>query len=574
MQRYHRHLPYSQEQTRQNRALLRPVVAFVVVIVILYYIGSWLIGLFGGTVERAAAALSLEERGVVQVSLEGEEWKRATENLKLYPGDKVSTSSSTNASLTLFDGTVVRLDENSAVAIEESKRGDDAEYALHLEKGSLWIAVPTARAFSGSIVRTLTSPILQVEVASQTDAVFKERSISIFDGDGPGATVTVTGHSETVVVGEGQTFTLPDGPVNAADNLYSFRTALNPQAVLSPFIEESRRRFGSTAVTGSGSSVIATGSGSVPNLNTPLTVDTPTDNATITTPTVKVEGHVTSAVRTVQVNGYATTINPSTGQFSVELAMPDKDEVQIRIEAQSSDGELIAEALRTVLRDRKPPSAPSFTQPAKTGDRYQTQRTRFEIIGEAPADAVGIIVNDYRLQFFNPGDKTWSYLADTNLNNLREGENVFTAVAINQAGVKSDPVKLTIIVGGETEGVVGTSSGSTAGTTPEPEQPDPSTLPNNAPLKPGTLKVNLPTAGTTHTATGSELLIEGSAPAGSASIWVNDYKLRLYEAGKPGWNYIASVELGTMKKGSNTYTITARDAEQKIIDKMTYTIQY
>ena len=72
--------------------------------------------------------------------------------------------------------------------------------------------------------------------------------------------------------------------------------------------------------------------------------------------------------------------------------------------------------------------------------------------------------------------------------------------------------------------------------------------------------------------TGAEFLIEGSVPSGTASVWVNDYKLQLYTAGKTFFNYIASTGLNTLKRGSNTYEIIIRDTEGKILDRVTYTI--
>jgi len=88
--------------------------------------------------------------------------------------------------------------------------------------------------------------------------------------------------------------------------------------------------------------------------------------------------------------------------------------------------------------------------------------------------------------------------------------------------------------------------------------------------------VHAPSAGTQHTAmlsgTGLELLIEGSVPPGTQSMWVNDYQLRLYSPGKTFFNYIASTALNTLKRGENPYVIVARDKEGMILDRMTYTI--
>ena len=100
---------------------------------------------------------------------------------------------------------------------------------------------------------------------------------------------------------------------------------------------------------------------------------------------------------------------------------------------------------------------------------------------------------------------------------------------------------------------------------------------NNAPLKPGTLQITAPTAGTLHEAalsgTGVEFLIEGTVPQGTHSVWVNEYQLQLYTPGKLFFNYIASTKLQTLKRGTNTYTIVARDKAGQVLDRMEYVIK-
>ncbi len=58
------------------------------------------------------------------------------------------------------------------------------------------------------------------------------------------------------------------------------------------------------------------------------------------------------------------------------------------------------------------------------------------------------------------------------------------------------------------------------------------------------------------------------------SIWVNDYRLQLYRPGSAAWNYVASTELRTLKRGQNSYVVTARDGEGKILDHLTYTVEF
>ena len=183
-------------------------------------------------------------------------------------------------------------------------------------------------------------------------------------------------------------------------------------------------------------------------------------------------------------------------------------------------------------------------------------------------------MNDYRLQLYDAGSTKWSYLASTKLGNLQYGTNTFAAVAINRNGLRSEPAVLTIILGKGEEGVINeTDQEETAGAEENTPVID-GNLPNNTPLAPGTLTVDIPTPGTTHTETGTgEVLIQGTPPTDTFTLWVNDYRLRLFEPGRGMWNYRASTELKTLKQGSNTYEIIARNRKGEILDRMVYTIE-
>lgn len=578
MRRRHSHRP---SQFRSNSYLqrLRPLIGLLIVIVLVYIIGSWFIGLFGyGQSHNTAVALAPELRGIVRVSIEGDEWKRAEQAIKLYPEDRVTTGANGNATLTFFDGTYVRLEENTTINIVESEQNEDeSQIIIQIENGGIWVAIPTMRAFSGAITRLVTTGMFSASLPTKTEALITERSISVFDGDSIGSLVRIAGAKQNVVVGEGQTFTLPEGPIREGDDLYDLRKALDPRAIASPFLENSRKQFAShwkndqLADTDDETDIPVNNGGT-------LSITQPTDKLTVQTASIEVKGTVnTELVSEVKVNGYAATIG-ETGAFSLEIALPDKDEATITIVATDKDNLVLAEATRVVLRDREPPEPPKFLTPAKNGETYQTQSTRFEITGEAPEDAIGIIINDYRLQFFKPGDKTWKYLASTDLENIKEGENIFTAVAINPGGYKSEPVTMTIVLGGETEGVIARSetTGDADDAAEEEDLIEPESLPDNDPLMPGTISVTAPTSGARHEAVGLdeiEFLIEGSVPSNASSVWVNGYQLRLY-SGKGYWNYIASTKLNTMKRGTNKYEVVARNSDGQILDRFTYIIEF
>ena len=563
----HRHGAYPLAPESMVPSVVKWGAAVAVAAVLLYFIGSWVLHVFGigNPVRRMPTTLTVEGRGSVNVFLEDEDMQRAQDGMKLFPGERITTGSNSHATLAFFDGTVVRLDQQSDLTIGESARGaKESTLTLQLQDGALWIAVPSREAFSGSIVRTLETQTLIYDIPTRAEAVLSPDSAIIFSSDGPGFSVSLRGSDlESIILGEGQMIDLPSDTATIVD-LYTFRKPLDPSVLRSTFVEESRAARG---VILAGAATTNIGSSEDVGF---LKVEVPLQNAVLTTGTVKVSGKYGETTAQVKVNEYLALLNEETKSFSQELALPTGGgEFSIRIAALDSAGVVLEETARTVTRRVVIPVAPTITSPAKQGETYRTQSEELVIRGRAPANAAGIMVNDYRLQLFDPAKGEWSYLASVKLGNYKQGTNVFDVVALDAEGTKSEKATITIILGEGTEGVVSSAQSSVAAVSQ-----DPAALPNNDPLAPGSLSVNGPTPGTSHTATGSELLIEGSTGTATASVWVNDYKLQLYAPGKTFWNYIASAALNTMKPGQNVYKIVTRNAEGKILDRMEYTVTY
>ena len=579
MRRRHRHRSYATGSTLSYTSVIRPLIGLLIVGSLLYYLATFILNAFGirDVSARTSVFLQPEDRGVVSISLDGGPFKRTDSDLKLYEGDEVQTKPSSHASLTFSDGTFLRMEENGHIQLQKSGRGKDgAVLSLGMPSGSIWLRTPNKLQYSGAIVRTLTTSTMTLDIPADTEGVFGQNSMSVFSSDGPGITVTFLESDTSIVIGEGQQFSYPSG--GATGDLYSYRSALDPTLVLSPFIEKSRNTHATTIVE----------SEPVPTENPlegddVLVVHTPPNNSTVDAAVIVVSGVVNGDVEIVRVNGYEASLNKNTNAFDLQLTLPDEDEVIITIEAFDAEMNFLDEASRTVTRNRKPPASPTITSPASNGQTYETNKDTFEITGTAAADTVGIIINDYRLQLFSPGDATWSYLASTKLDNISQGTNVYTVTAINKAGIPSEPVSITIVLGDEEKGITNEGepeetddSSETEDEPVEPvvEQEDPATLPDNKPILPGSLQVSAPTNGEEYRTDEVEFLIEGTTSPQTHSVWVNDYKLRLYEPGKNFWNYIASVELGTLKRGSRTYNVVTRNKDNEILDELDYVVVF
>lgn len=555
--------PYALAEPRQRGGALRRIIVLAIIALALYFLIRWVLGAMGvgNQLERRAVNLDVEQRSNVTVSLEGGLMQRADGRLKLWADDRVVTNAGGHALLNFFDGTVIRLDEQSELRIDESNEGEDeSELAAMLMRGALWVRTPDKESFSGAIVRTITTEFYTATIPSDADVVFGARTILVFSADDDGVEVEAHGGG-TIAIGEGQQLLLAENEPFEGD-LRRYRSAMDPLTVRRAFIEESRSI---PELTGA-----APGETPPADVNL-LTVEAPTDGQTVTGSTVRVQGKVGARVERVRVNGYPATINRTQGTYAQELAMPATETFTIRVEALDTTGVVVVQLERTV----KPAAStttnsPSIVSPGKNGETVRTSKQEVEIRGTAPAGTAAIYVNDYKLQLFRAGDDDWSYLASIRLTNLKEGTNVFNVIAENASGTRSTPATLTIIVG---EDGATTPADSSAASSAAPQVSE-STLPQNDPLKPGTITVTAPTAGTSATHSGTGFLLEGTTIRETASVWVNGYQLKLYEPGRTFWNYWATTAYGTLKPGTNVYRIVSRNAANQILDAFTYTVEY
>ena len=519
-------------------------------------------------VERAAAILTVHGRGDTEVSVSESQYARAESGMRLYPGDSIQTGGAATAGMRFFDGTVIALDQRSRITLDESSHGSqDSRITTTLHAGSAWVATPSIQTFSGSIVREIMTQNLNYLLPSKTEALVSARTLAVFSGDGLGIQVDAGDLYESIHIGEGQQWNLPETILES--NLYTYRTPIDPNLTSGTFLTESRNLHAVKPLVEDPDSQAV-----VPTVPT-LEVTSPTNGITVAERSVIVSGSVGEEVQRVRVNGYQAQIDTQNRSFTQELSLPEEEEIKIVIEAIDHEDAVIGQETRTINRNLEPPPPPTITFPAGDKETYRTQQTRFEIRGKAPEGTIGIIVNDYRLQLYQPGDTTWTYLASTLLGNMKPGVNVYRIAAINGAGFKSEEAILTIVFGEGPEGLIDTGEAEGEPTEPSETTNSDSSLSQNPPLLPGTLIVSRPTPGLLHTETATGvLLIEGSTSVDTHSMWVNDYQLQLYRPGSDFWNYIASIHMLNLRRGENSYNIVARDAQGRVLDRLIYQINF
>lgn len=531
-----------------------PIRGFIMsVLAVLLMVGAvrlvW--GLFTGEpVVRAAVQMTPEDSGTVSVGLEGGLLQRAEDQVSLYPDDRVVTASTAHASLSLFDGTTVRLDEGTSVTIRISEEGetssDASVWEIFVEEGRVWVRVP---ADAKTATRRVSTPFYTASIPLESDALLATDLLLVYEASDEGIAVQSEENGDPAYIAEGQATAIERAGETKAEIIDS-RRALRAGEIEHAFVAASR----SVSLQGQGSGGSA--SADDESGSSTLTVTEPSQDASVAASTITVSGTVDDSVSRVRINGYLATLDD--GTFEQELALDD-EETTILVEALDENGIVLERVRRNVTRSNSSSgggalASPKITTPAAQGQTYNTDATEIEIRGTAPMGTAGIVVNDYRLQLFREGDETWSYLASIALGNMRQGVNTYSVVALDDEGKASTPAVLTVVVGSQN-------------TSTPPAQ-------SNAPLTPGILSVTGPQSGGSYTSTGTGFLLEGTTSADTASMWVNDYQLQLYEAGNTYWNYIAREDYGNLSEGTNTYLIIARDAQGRILDRLQYTVTH
>ncbi len=551
----------SERKPRMVARILMGAIALLIV----WYLGGKVLSLFiNSNGHRTGAMLTTEQDNPqnVQISLQGGEWQRGENNVKVYPGDAISTRGGGNAIITLFDGTRLRLDTNTEVSLERSDQyaQDLSTFSVQLRSGRLWATTPSLMAYSGSIMRTINVDGFAVDLPGETNALIGPASVTVLRAQGLGLNVELLKPKRVdalIVIGEGQQLNLSEEArtsIASGTDPYRFRDPISAKNLSDEFLLRSYALLKD----------IATGSGSTTTIadldkREDLVVTSPEQNARVTGKTVPVRGRVSDRIYTLIINNSITSIKPDRS-FSADVSIAG-DSAVVHIEAQDEQGVALAKIDRNVKIELNPYlETVRMQSPTSAEQTYTTAEQEIDISGEAPPNAASIIVNDYKLQLYKAGSKTWSYLASRQLGNFLDGKNTFTIYAVDKDGRKGPPVNIYVVYDPK----------ATAAVPPSSAPP----LRQNPPLTPGTLAVTTPVAGTAAEIDSPETVIEGTTSAQTASISVNGYTLSLYVAGKTTWNYIASKDLGTLKQGKNVYRIVSRNSNGEILDVLEYTITY
>ena len=102
-------------------------------------------------------------------------------------------------------------------------------------------------------------------------------------------------------------------------------------------------------------------------------------------------------------------------------------------------------------KDPNDTSEVTYINSPNEGKDWQTTQDRVTITGTIPKNTKAVLVDDYELKKYVPGDPGWSYVASVGFDNLKPGENIYRVYVIDFNEEKKEIDAITITYGTKQE---------------------------------------------------------------------------------------------------------------------------
>lgn len=169
----------------------------------------------------------------------------------------------------------------------------------------------------------------------------------------------------------------------------------------------------------------------------------------------------------------------------------------------------------------------------------------------------------YPLQKYVAGSGIWNYAVSKEFGNLVDGRNRFIFQAFSEDGLMSEPVEIVLNYEVEKPEVAPVKE-------QELESPSVST---GVSAKLISIDPATKVSEFSYKTTAERVVITGTAGSTVSKVLVNDWPLSLYEPGSETWVYYAKTEIGTLKSGLNSYSVTLKDVNDKTFGSFRFTIE-
>jgi len=230
-------------------------------------------------------------------------------------------------------------------------------------------------------------------------------------------------------------------------------------------------------------------------------------------------------------------------------------------------------SLETPREIEPPKTGIILTSPGKNGETIEILEEPTLIKGKVPEGTTKVMINDYTLGKFAPGDRVFKYNASREFGTLEEGSNTYNIVAI---GADEEWEATLILVFDESTAL---SADKDLPEEEEKKQEEQTEEKLEEEVEEEELDDTPVTGSLTITSPQAEdsfekdiVIIEGTAPSNAVKIVVNDYNLSLFKKGDDTWKYTIKDAFGNREVGEKKIVVKAYDAKKKLLETETITI--
>jgi len=166
---------------KEKKAKKKKPILLIIILAIVVLIGIVCALLF---VHATSAAILYMESGIVEVD-SGNGWQVASDEMQLHLNDKVRTSAASSASIALYEGEIIRLDENTEVSIDKLSQ---ESITINQRSGSTWSKITKISGIKEYDVETPTTVAtvrgtgFGIRVGAGTDLLVDEGSVNFKKG--------------------------------------------------------------------------------------------------------------------------------------------------------------------------------------------------------------------------------------------------------------------------------------------------------------------------------------------------------------------------------------------------------
>ncbi len=475
------------------------------------------------------------------------EWESAYSGTKLLTGDSLKTSKDGRIVMQFFNGTQVRLGEDTEVSLVDlNKRSDSEKIVLALEHGKIWLNKVRTEDVKTSLLDVHTSHMVVRDVGTvfeveqdETEAarVLKgSLKIDLLANEQNKKDV-----AETVDVGVGQEIDVDSALLKSLQNHENPSVLL---AVRDDFRASDWYQW---------------------NMNEDVN---PTDFAHVAASSpVKGQDAAQTKITDASQTRPAEHLQQQTaaaGQSFIDKSATAQS-TQDAAKKQSTDQSAFSVKLE----------APVITYPAagETG----TDQTKVVVHGKVGQGTAKIMVSqkvagktpgkseEYTLSKFKAGDSTFAYTLAESYKNYAPGLNVYSFYVLDEKGKRSNPATIRVTY---TPNVVTPPAVPTPAATPSAISP--SLDASETLTKPVVLSFNGVKSSTVAT---SVVKVEGEVH-GAQKMVVGGFTLQKFVPGSTHWIFYANENGGNLKAGSNEYEAYGIDANGKESEHAKFTITY